>query len=141
MIRAWRLLVIAMVLGLAAPADAQQSPPAEFQQGPPTAEEVLSAYRALVDHGRDRPFFGLPERVTWRVPGPIGIAFYAVGIGGVGVVRVHVVPGGVILEVSPGHGRVVKLRLVFDNLYAEEDAAQEQSGQQQSNHPAQGFIA
>jgi hypothetical protein len=75
--RVAKLLAIAVVLCLAVPAGAQQSPPADAQQGPPAAEDVLAAYKALVDHGRDRSFFGLPERVTWRVPGPIGIAFYA----------------------------------------------------------------
>ncbi len=67
--RVAKLLAIAAILALAAPADAQQ--------GPPASEDVLAAYKALVDHGRDRSFFGLPERVTWRVPGPVGIAFYA----------------------------------------------------------------
>ena len=74
--RVRRLLAIAAILALAAPADAQQSPPA-VPAGPPAAEDVLAAYKALIDHGRDRPVFGLPTRVTWRVPGPVRIAFYA----------------------------------------------------------------
>jgi len=71
-----RAVLLAVFLGLAAPAAAQQAAP-PVPTGPPAAEDVLAAYRALVDHGRDRTFFGLPERVTWRVPGPIRIAFYA----------------------------------------------------------------
>ncbi len=68
-----RAVVLAVVLGLAAPAAAQQPAPAE----PPAAEDVIAAYAALIDRGRDRVVFGLPERVTWRVPGPLNIAFYA----------------------------------------------------------------
>ena len=68
-----RTVVLAIVLGLAAPAAAQQPVPA----GPPAAEDVIAAYAALIDRGRDRVVFGLPERVTWRLPGPLRIAFYA----------------------------------------------------------------
>jgi hypothetical protein len=71
-----RTVVLAVFLGLAAPAGAQQAAPA-IPVGPPGAEDVIAAYKALIDHARDRTVFGLPERVTWRVPGPIRIAFYA----------------------------------------------------------------
>ena len=64
-----RTFVLAVVLGLAVPAAAQQPVPA-FPAEPPTAEDVIAAYAALIDRGRDRVVFGLPERVTWRVPGP-----------------------------------------------------------------------
>ena len=64
-----RTVLFAVVLALAAPAAAQQAAP--------DPDDVLAAYQALVDRGRDRVVFGLPERVTWRVPGPLRIAFYA----------------------------------------------------------------
>ena len=64
-----RTVLLALVLGLTAPAAAQQAAL--------DAEDVLAGYKSLIDRGGDRVVFGLPERVTWRVPGPIRIAFYA----------------------------------------------------------------
>lgn len=73
-----RTVVLAVFLCVAAPAGAQQAaPPAPA--GPPAAADVLAAYEGLIGYGSDRPVFGLPERVTWRVPGPVRIAFYADG--------------------------------------------------------------
>jgi hypothetical protein len=85
-----KLLAIAAILALAMPAGAQESvPPAEqtvpgteqvlpaVPLAPPTVDEVFLAYRNLVDHGRDRPFFGLPEMEIWRAPGPVLVALYA----------------------------------------------------------------
>lgn len=43
----------------------------------PEAEAVLAALTSLIDRGRDRPFFGLPEESTWRFDGPIKIALYS----------------------------------------------------------------
>ena len=71
-----RAALVFLVLGLAAPAAAQQPVPA-VPAGPPDPDDVLAAYAALIDRGRDRVVFGLPERVTWRIPGPLRIAFYA----------------------------------------------------------------
>lgn len=43
----------------------------------PEADAVLAALTALIDRGRDRPFFGLPEGATWRLDGAIKIALYS----------------------------------------------------------------
>ncbi len=43
----------------------------------PEADAVLAALTGLIDRGRDRPFFGLPEGQTWRLEGPLKIALYS----------------------------------------------------------------
>lgn len=43
----------------------------------PDPEAVLRALTLLEDRGRDRPFFGLPEKEIWRAAGPIRVALYS----------------------------------------------------------------
>ena len=77
-------------IDLTPPADAGQNeieakpeaPPRlpEFDFDPaarPEADAVVAALTGLIDRGRDRAFFGLPEEETWRVEGPIKIALYS----------------------------------------------------------------
>jgi hypothetical protein len=88
---------LVLALGWAAPAGAQDTvpltpspdggrveselPPAPaFDFAPaakPDPDDVHEALSGLLDRGRDRLFFGLPEAATWRVAGPVRVALYS----------------------------------------------------------------
>jgi hypothetical protein len=67
-------LALSLLLLLPLPAGAQDSP---LEGAPSEREVVVTAFRAMVDRGAMREYFGLPLETFWRREGTLDLALFA----------------------------------------------------------------